>query len=316
MSVASSSSSSSSSPRVDGRVYNASETSCTTSYNSSNNSDNSSSNDEAEDNNNDNEISYATNETANTLRDDYKVTTFRYLNYPSISLLKHRDVAFLLVVDTLFLSLLGYKNDHVVRNNISPSSKFKPNDVLARHSYDEKVWLLDKTGLRQLIAATNNPKIMQFKMWIKRVILREQTSSSSSSLSPSSSLQSLSFSNPKIDAETQPSSTPPPPPPSTPTPTPRTRRNISKPIDIPQEFNDKLYLIRRNNRFHLVDRVHDCCSLDMLYCWRHITPDMRSRFTVVHEDAINIIYNSSAGDFFKALMYVEHILYRATTTVD
>lgn len=202
---------------------------------------------------------------------NYTITHFRYLNYPAINVLRHKDISFLIVVDALLLSLLGYKNDHVVKNNISPSSKFRADDVLSDHAYPSNVWLLDNTGLRQLIAATNNPKIAQFKQWIKREILKEST--------------------PQSDRP----------------PTPKVR--TTKPLDIPRKFDDKLYLIRMNDRFHLVDRVFDHTSIDMLYCWRRITAEMRARFTSVHEDAINVIYNSS-GDFAKALMYVEHILYR------
>lgn len=209
--------------------------------------------------------------------DTYSVTTFRYLNYPVIKVLQHKDIDFLIVVDALFLSLLGYKNDHVVKNNISSSSKFRADDVLSNHSYPPNVWLLNTIGLKQLIAATNNPKITQFKQWIKREILRETPS-------------------PKLGCER----------PST-LSTPKVR--TTKPIDIPYNANDKLYLIRSNDKFHLVDRVSDYTSIDLLYCWRHITPELRARFTIVHEDAINVMYNSS-GDFIKALMYVEHILYR------
>lgn len=233
-----------------------------------------SSSDNSDDDNNDVDVtSYKVENT--TSDDNCTVDSFRYLNYPAINVLHHKDIAFLIVVDALFLSLLGYKNDHVVKNNISPSSKFKADDVLYKHSYSPDVWLLDNIGLNQLIAATNNPKIVQFKQWIKREILKEPST---------------------LGCER----------PST-LPIPKVR--TTKPIDIPSQSDDRLYLIRSNNRFHLVNQVFDYTSIEMLYCWRRITPEIRARFTIVHEDAINVIYNSS-GDFVKALMYVEHILYR------
>lgn len=208
---------------------------------------------------------------------NYTADSFRYLNYPAINVLHHKDIAFLIVVDALFLSLLGYKNDHVVKNNISPSSKFKADDVLSRHSFSPDVWLLDTIGLKQLIAATNNPKITQFKQWIKREILKEQSS-------PTAECERPTTSTPKVRA--------------------------TKPIDIPTRCsNDRLYLIRSNNKFLLVDRIYDYTLIEMMYCWRNITPEIRARFTIIHEDAINVIYNSSR-DFIKALMYIEHILYR------
>lgn len=232
---------------------------------------------------------------SNDASSDYTVKRHRYLNYPPINVLQHKDAAFLIVVDTMVLSLLGYKNDHVVRNNISPSSKFKPDNVLSKHSYSTDVWLLDIIGLKQLIAATNNPKINQFKQWLIREILDEAASSSTEFQHRSTQTNAKR----RYDISSDVDAT--------------TSRDdgvrIIKPIAIPRDTNDKLYLIRTNDKFHLVSCVYDLSTIQMLYCWRYITPEMRSRFTTAHEDAINVIYQGSA-DFTKVLMYVEHILYR------
>lgn len=98
----------------------------------------------------------------------------KYLNF-EIIVLRHEDVPFLIIADRTLLTLLGYKNDHVVRNNVSPSNKFKPNDVFQRHKLADDVWLLNKTGLCQLMAATNNKKIDTFKNWLKREVLDDSS---------------------------------------------------------------------------------------------------------------------------------------------
>lgn len=99
---------------------------------------------------------------------------YKYLNF-DIIVLRHEDMPFLIITDRTLLTLLGYKNDHVVRNNVSPSNKFKPDDVFQRHKLTDDVWLLNKIGLCQLMASTNNKKVDIFKNWLKREVLDDSS---------------------------------------------------------------------------------------------------------------------------------------------
>lgn len=208
------------------------------------------------------------------------VVHYKYLNYPPIVVLKRKDISFLIIINNVILKLLGFKNDHVIRNNVSVSSKFKPNDIFEKHNHPEDVWLLDKIGLKQLISTTNNPKIHQFKQWIKREILGDEyeIQTDNNVINPT-----------KRSASTQ-------------------TANIYTKCNCNNDDANKLYLIQLNNKLKLVDFVHDHDSIKVLFSWRRISPHNRRKITHIHEDVINIMYNNS-NNLGNIVAFISDIIY-------
>lgn len=200
---------------------------------------------------------------------------YKYLNY-DINILQHKDVPFLIVVDDILLRLLGYKNDKVVCNNISPNNKFRANEII--DGINMEAWLLDEIGLKQLINSTNNPKITAFKNWLKREILHIPIIN-----------DEMNDIDDKLRSECQ-----------------REYTNDNEDDEDILLYN-YVYLISINDKISIVSKVENFQNVDMFYRWSNLNSQQFRKLMNFDINILNMIFKSTR-DFGNLIKFINAVL--------